>query len=345
MKPQELMNAINKSIPGAVRLGSDSSIVTENLSTGVLPIDYLLRGGLPRNRMVEIYGDFSTLKSYVGLCAIATTQRAGGTCALVDTEHAYDPSWAQQLGVDITALILQQPPNGETAVDTAELLIRSGIDLLVFDSVAATLPRAEQEIKISGDKSVQPARLAALMSLALRKLTAANSRTAVLWINQTREAIGVTYGNPERVPGGKALPFYASARISLRKAGRRTTDVSVFDGQKNKTIKRTDAVTIRAFTEKSKLDKPYKECYFEFDLSRACVDDLGFLINLGLEKGIIIRKAGGIWQMKNGQLVKGLEKFREEVDRESLANSLDLMVLPGKSTPLKRKVGWLKGRS
>lgn len=321
--PQELAAEINKLVPGAVRMGSDPAFKMTVLPTGVLPIDYLLRGGLPRGRMVEVYGDFSTLKTYIALRAIAYTQQHSGTAALVDTEHAFDAEWATSLGVQVENLIVQHPPNGETAIDSAELLLRSGLDLLVFDSVAATLPKSEQETKIS-EKTPQPARLAALMSLALRKLTAANQGgTAILWINQTRMQVGVSFGNPETVPGGKALPFYASWRLSLRKAGRVTVDSSVYDGSKMKSVKEVRRQTIRAFTEKSKLDRPYKEAYFDFDLTTNGIDEVAFMVNLGVEQGVIT-KNGAMWSLKGYPAVRGIENFRMTLDAKVLSTFLDL---------------------
>jgi len=321
--PKELAAEINKLVPGAVRMGSDPAFEMTVLPTGVLPIDYLLRGGLPRGRMVEIYGDFSTLKTYVALRAIAYTQQHSGTAALVDTEHAFDAEWATACGVQVENLIVQHPPNGETAIDSAELLLRSGLDLLVFDSVAATLPKSEQETKIS-EKTPQPARLAALMSLALRKLTAANQGgTAILWINQTRMQVGVSFGNPETVPGGKALPFYASWRLSLRKAGRVTADSSVYDGSKMKAVKEVRRQTIRAFTEKSKLDRPYKEAYFDFDLTTNGIDEVAFMVNLGVEQGVIT-KNGAMWSLKGYPAVRGIENFRTTVDTLKLSGMLNL---------------------
>ena len=202
---ETLAAELNKKLGSeAISLGSDPKWKVSYLSTGIVAVDYLLQGGLPRGRFIEIYGDYSTLKTYVALRAIATTQAAGGKCALVDTEHSFDPEWAVSCGVDIAALMLSQPETGEEAVDAGEVHIRAGVDLLVFDSVASLLPKSEQEVQL-GRKTPQPARLAALMSLAMRKLTAANSSTAVLWINQTRMNVGVTFGSPETTPGGKAL--------------------------------------------------------------------------------------------------------------------------------------------
>jgi recombination protein RecA len=173
---------------GAVKLGSDDYYKTSFLPTGVFPIDHLLGGGIPRGRFTEFYGNFSTLKSLVALNCIARTQQNGGVCVLIDTEHSFDPDWALSVGVAVDELILQQPDTGEEAIDLTEAFIRAGVDLVVWDSVAATLPKAEANVQMGGDKSAQPARLAALMSAGLRKLNTANkNHTAILCINQVRE--------------------------------------------------------------------------------------------------------------------------------------------------------------
>lgn len=312
----EIAKAINKVLgPGTVKLGSDPSLVVQYLSTGVLPIDVLLDGGLPRGRFTEIYGDYSTLKSYVGLCSIAMTQITGGVAALVDTEHSFDPEWAERLGVEVDDLIYQAPETGELAVDVTETMVRSGVDLIVWDSVAATLPQNERNKREHGETH-QPARLAALMSRAMRKLTAANSNTAILWINQTRMSIGKVWGNPEVVPGGKALPFYASYRVSLRKSGRVTRDVKQWDGAKNVTVKETVAQKIKARVEKSKLNAPTREVFLVFDLESGQIDELAFLITWGLENGVIERK-GKTWSIvDSGINVVGASNFYDWLEKE-----------------------------
>ncbi len=307
-----------------VSLGSDPKYQVQTLSTGIVPIDYLFRGGLPRGRCVELYGTYSSLKTYIGLKAIAQTQRDGGTASLIDTERVYDSDWAERLGVDTSSLILLQPENGETAIDAAEVLVRNGLDILVFDSVAATLPKAEQHTKIS-DKVPQMARLAALMSLGLRKLTAANDSTAILWINQTRQNVGITFGNPDNPTGGKALGYYASWRINVRKAGQVSTERKVFDGEKFRTVKRIEKIRICATVDKSKLAKPFEVIFFDYDLSTATIDDLGFMISLGLESGVV-KQNGAMWSLHGGTPVRGREAFRRTLDVEALRA---LLSLPG----------------
>lgn len=297
---QQLLDEVNSVFgKGAVTFGSDKRHIVKFTPTGVPPVDYLLNGGLPLGRFVEIYGDFSSLKSYIGLRAIAVAQRNGLLAALIDTEHAYDPEWAAALGVDVDELIYKQPANGEEAVDLAEVLIRGGVDLIVFDSVAAAVPQSEQEKRLAGN-TVQPARLAALMSLAMRKLTAANDKTAVLWINQTRLNVGVTFGNPETVPGGKALPYYASYRVGLKKAGRAFEVVPTFetkDGRPtlNKSGKRAIGQQIRATLDKSKLSAPFKDITFTFSYKDGQVDSWAFLANLALDCEVIHYDRGYWW--------------------------------------------------
>ena len=206
----ELAASVNAAMgKDSVIMGNDPYLTVTYLPTEIEPMDDLLQGGLPFGRFVEIFGDYSTLKSYVGYKAIASAQKKGMLAALIDTEHSFDPKWAEDIGVNTKELIYRQPENGEKAIDLAEVLIRGGVDIIVFDSVAAALPKSEQQLMLGGDKNVQPARLAQLMSLAMRKLTAANKKTTVLWINQTRVNVGVMFGTNETVPGGKALPFYA----------------------------------------------------------------------------------------------------------------------------------------
>ena len=175
----------------------------EYYQTGVLPLDVLLGGGIPKG-ITEFYGDFSTLKSYVALKTFAVAQSQGGTCVLIDTEHSFDPEWAESLGVDIEKLIVQHPETGEIAVDVTETFVRAGVDLIVWDSIAATLPSAEQEKRAT--EAVQPARLAALMSRAMRKLTAANTNTALICINQTREKVGSSSAVARRYRAVRLFP-------------------------------------------------------------------------------------------------------------------------------------------
>lgn len=297
-KAQDIMAAINSELEtSALRMGSSPELVVEHLLTGVQPIDDLLGGGLAKGRTIEFFGDYSTLKSYVALRAIAETQYVGGVCALIDTEHVFDPAWAEMLGVDIGDLILPDSlETGEEAVDVTEMLIRQQVDLIVWDSVAATLPK--QEANTRAVDKMQQARLAAMMSLTMRKLTAANSKTCLMFINQTRVNVGQMFGNPETVPGGKALPFYASQRIALRKAGKLTRDV---EGSKE-----TYGMKVKATLEKSKLNKPHRDVSFIFDLDRGDIDMGDYLLKQGLADGTMYKPSKG-WYAIAGEK----KKYRE----------------------------------
>jgi len=338
------MNEINATLKAPLlKMGSDPSLKVTYLPTTILPIDTLLQGGIPKGRFVTITGDFSTLKSYIGLRAIAATQSSGGVCALIDTEHSYDPEWAAALGVDTDELIVQHPETGELAIDAAEVLIRGNVDLIVFDSVAAQLPQAEQGKRLH-DENVQPARIAQLMSQAMRKLTAANDNTAIIWINQMRMNIGVTFGSPEIATGGKALPYYSSYILSVKKVGKITRDVQTWDGEKMVNAKETVAQKFKATVEKSKLSKPFRDVYFQWSYEDAEIDEAGFLISLGLGQGLITQK-GAAWTF-DGQTYRGRERFRDAVATDETLNArMRELVLPkvspsrGESAPAKKTAG------
>lgn len=310
-KAQQLVAEVNAALKGNVlRMGSHEDYVVTHIPTGLVPIDDLLGGGLARGRTIEFFGDYSTLKSYIGLRAIAEAQAMDGVAALVDTEHAFDPEWAKALGVDVDNLIIPDIETGEEAVDATELLIRQQADIVVWDSVAATLPKSEAERR-AVDKQ-QQARLAALMSQAFRKLTAANSKTALMFINQTRQNVGQMFGSPETTPGGKALPFYASQRIALRKAGKLRRDVGE--------TKETYGFKVRAVLEKSKLNVPHRDIVFTFDLDMGDVDLGDYYLNIWMADGTAAaEKKGG---KKTGWYIIAGEKkkYREaDIKREVLA--------------------------
>ncbi len=346
-KAKELASQINKILGSdTIILGSDPALVVEYLSTGLLPIDILLKGGIPKGRFIEIFGGYSTLKSYIGLCTIAETQKVGGTCALIDTEGSFDPEWAEHIGVSIDDLILLEPETGELAIDATELLIRERIDLIVWDSVAATLPKSEAELQLSGGKNLQPARLAALMSAGLRKLTSANTKTAILCINQTRINVGQMFGNPEQTTGGRALGYYSSIRVALRKAGNEMIDVTYHDsaGRKQKS-KKTIKQDYRAKIEKSKLNAPYGEVVFTFDLVKGEIDTLGYLIGAGIDAEIIERIGNAYWKIK-GEKEKhhGLETFKKYLmGKPELQSAIEKkvrkkLIQDGEKLPRKKKV-------
>jgi recombination protein RecA len=345
---KEIAAEINKLLGArTVILGNDEALNVEYIPTGVLPIDHLLGGGIPRGRFTELFGAYSTLKSFVGLSTIAQEQAAGGVCALIDTEHSYDPEWAKGIGVDTESLIYQAPETGEEAIDVSEVLIRSGVSLIVWDSVAAMLPQTEGNKRLSKE-TVQPARLAALMSLGMRKLTACNDNTAIIFINQTRVNVGVMFGDPEVAAGGKALPYYASYRVALRKAGKVKDTIDGYDeeGRKAK-LNLVSGVKIRATLEKSKLSAPSREALFTFDLNQGRIDETGYMIANGLNEGIIKHEGKSWWlEDENGmetERVVGLEKFRGWLEGNLEAQQrIKTALLPsslGAQEPAKKKAG------
>ncbi|NBR94130.1 MAG: recombinase RecA [Actinobacteria bacterium] len=294
-----------------MRMGERRAEITEVIPTGSIALDLALGiGGLPRGRVVEIYGPESSGKTTVALHAIANVQRAGGIAAFIDAEHALDPEYAKKLGVDIDALLVSQPDTGEQALEIMDMLIRSGaIDIVVIDSVAALVPRAEIEGEM-GDSHV--GLQARLMSQALRKITGAlhSSNTTAIFINQLREKIGVFFGSPETTTGGKALKFYASIRLDVRRIE------TLKDGQEavgNRT---------RVKVVKNKMAPPFKQA--EFDIIYGVgISREGSLIDLGVEAGIV--KKSGAWITYEGdQLGQGKENARAFLrDNPDLADEIE----------------------
>ena len=280
-----------------MRLGSDERAPVAVIPTGSIALDVALGvGGLPRGRIVEIYGPESSGKTTLTLHAIANVQRAGGIAAFVDAEHALDPDYAQKLGVDIDQLLVSQPDTGEQALEIADMLVRSGaIDLVVIDSVAALVPKAEIEGEM-GDSHV--GLQARLMSQALRKLTGGLNQTGttMIFINQLREKIGVFFGSPETTAGGKALKFYASVRLDIRRIE------TLKDG--------TEAVGNRTRVKvvKNKMAPPFKQAEFDI-LYGVGISREGSLIDFGVDHGIV--KKSGSWYTYDGdQLGQGKENAR-----------------------------------
>jgi recombination protein RecA len=280
-----------------MRLGGDERAPVEIIPTGSIALDVALGvGGLPRGRIIEIYGPESSGKTTLTLHAIANVQRAGGIAAFIDAEHALDPDYAKKLGVDIDSLLVSQPDTGEQALEIADMLIRSGaIDLVVIDSVAALVPKAEIEGEM-GDSHV--GLQARLMSQALRKLTGGlnQTKTTAIFINQLREKIGVFFGSPETTAGGKALKFYASVRLDIRRIE------TLKDG--------TEAVGNRTRVKvvKNKMAPPFKQAEFDI-LYGTGISREGSLIDFGVEHGIV--KKSGAWYTYDGeQLGQGKENAR-----------------------------------
>lgn len=335
-KAQQLRNQVNATLKSnALVSGSDKRFTTTYTSTGILPFDILWNGGIPRGRFIEIYGDWSTLKSYVGLMSIASFQRSGKVAALIDTEHSFDSEWAASCGVNLDDLILLQPASGEIAMDNAETLIRGECDLIVFDSVAAMTPQAEQAKRLAGE-NVQPARIAQLMSAALRRLMTANTDCSMIWINQLRVNVGVTFGSNEALPGGKALPYYASLRTSVRKTGKLTIPHKTYDGEKFVDTKVLVGQKFKAELVKSKLSRPFTEQHFIWDLQTGSLDLVGYLIAQGIELGFVQQK-GNTWSIGKHKAV-GREKFRMLVaSNPDLALELENRIRDHYSIPLVRK--------
>ncbi len=281
-----------------MKLGkSKLSIEVETVSTGSLGLDIALGvGGLPRGRVVEIYGPESSGKTTLAIHCIAEAQKKGGICAFIDAEHAFDPAYAKKLGVNIDELLISQPDTGEQALEIADTLVRSGsIDVLVVDSVAALVPRAELEGEM-GDS--QPGMQARLMSQALRKLTASISRsnTMVIFINQIRMKIGVMYGSPETTTGGHALKFYASVRLDIRRIG---------------AIKDRDEVVgnqTRVKVVKNKLAPPFKQVEFDIMYGEG-ISKLGELIDLGIKAGVV-EKSGAWFSYDSQRIGQGRENAK-----------------------------------
>ncbi|WP_031466126.1 recombinase RecA [Sciscionella sediminilitoris] len=281
-----------------MRLGEGSKAPVEVIPTGAIALDVALGiGGLPRGRVVEVYGPESSGKTTVALHAVANAQAAGGIAAFVDAEHALDPEYAKKLGVDTDALLVSQPDTGEQALEIADMLIRSGaLDILVIDSVAALVPRAEIEGEM-GDSHV--GLQARLMSQALRKITGAlnNSGTTAVFINQLREKVGVMFGSPETTTGGKALKFYASVRLDVRRIE------TLKDGGEpvgNRT---------RVKVVKNKVAPPFKQAEFDILYGHG-VSREGSLIDMGVEQGIL-RKSGAWYTYEGDQLGQGKENARK----------------------------------
>ena len=290
-----------------MRMGEKTNMAIEAIPTGALALDVALGvGGLPRGRVVEIYGPESSGKSTLAMHVVAEAQRNGGICAYIDAEHAMDPIYARSIGVDIDQLLISQPDTGEQALEIADMLIRSGaLDVIVIDSVAALVPKAELEGEMGMATMGMQARL---MSQALRKLTAIlnKGKTTCIFTNQLREKVGVMFGNPETTPGGKALKFYASVRMDIRRKD------TLKDAAGNATGNH-----VRVKVVKNKVAPPFAEAEFDIIYNHG-IDKEGSILDVGIENGVVEKK--GAWLQFAGDLI-GQGK---EAAKKALAEKPDL---------------------
>ena len=280
-----------------MKMGDKTTMAVESISTGALSLDIALGiGGLPRGRVVEIYGPESSGKSTLAMHVVAEAQRNGGTCAYIDAEHAMDPVYAARIGVDVDELLISQPDTGEQALEITDMLVRSGaVDVVVIDSVAALTPRAEIEGEM-GDSHV--GLQARLMSQALRKLTANLNKTGTIcvFINQLREKIGVMFGSPETTPGGRALKFYSSVRLDIRRIEAIKDGVEVVG---NRT---------RVKVVKNKMAAPFRQAEFDIMYGRG-ISREGSLLDMGVDLGIV-KKSGAWYTYEGEQLGQGRENAK-----------------------------------
>ena len=296
---ERAMGAIEKAYgKGSImKLDGDSLAPIPSIPTGALSLDLALGGrGLPRGRIIEIFGPESSGKTTLALTVVSNTQKSGGVAAFIDAEHALDPSWAKRIGVNLDELLVSQPDTGEQALEICEMLVRSNaVDIIVIDSVAALIPKAEIEGEM-GDSVV--GLQARLMSQAMRKLTGAiaKSECIVIFINQLREKIGVMFGSPETTTGGKALKFYASVRIDIRRIG------AIKDGEANVGNR------VRAKVVKNKIAPPFREAEFDIMFTEG-ISTTGDLVDLAVEEGII-DKAGAWFSYKTTRIGQGRENAK-----------------------------------
>jgi recombination protein RecA len=309
-----------------MKMGDQAVEPIEAISTGSLGLDIALGiGGLPKGRVVEIYGPESSGKTTLAIHAIANCQRNGGIAAFIDAEHAFDRFYAEKLGVDITNLLISQPDNGEQALEITENLIRSGaIDLIVIDSVAALTPKAEIEGEMGESKMGLQARL---MSQALRKLTGTINKTGCccIFINQLREKIGVMFGNPETTTGGNALKFYSSVRLDIRRIGQ-LKDGEVVCGNR-----------VRVKVIKNKVAPPFRQAEFDIMFGEG-ISKVGELVDIGVERGVI-RKSGSWFSYEETKLGQGRDAVKQLfLDNPELAGEIEYRIKQAIADPSEKEV-------
>ena len=314
---QDAMNRIEKDYgKGSIMMMGESKVEqVDVIPTGSITLDYALGvGGYPKGRIIEIYGPESSGKTTLAIHAIAECQKTGGIAAFIDAEHAFDRFYAQNLGVDVSNLLISQPDNGEQALEIADQLIRSAaVDIVVIDSVAALTPKAEIEGEMGDNKVGLQARL---MSQALRKLTATISRTKTtcIFINQLREKIGVMFGNPETTTGGNALKFYSSVRIDIRR---------------KETIKNGDEPignTVKIKIVKNKVAPPFRKCEFDIMFGQG-ISRSGEIVDVGVELGIL-KKSGSWFSYNESKLAQGREATKKLIeDNPELATELEKLIM------------------
>ncbi|RZI46887.1 recombinase RecA [Candidatus Finniella inopinata] len=316
-----------------MRLGQRETVDAEVYSTGSLGLDIALGiGGLPKGRVIEIYGPESSGKTTMTLHVVAEAQKAGGTCAFIDAEHALDPSYARKLGINLDELLISQPDTGEQALEIADTLVRSGaVDVLVVDSVAALVPKAELEGDMGDSHMGLQARL---MSQALRKLTGSISKSGcmVIFINQIRQKIGVMFGNPETTTGGNALKFYASVRLDIRRIGALKDKDQVIGNQ------------TRVKVVKNKMAPPFKVVDFDIMYGEG-VSKTGELIDLGVKAGVV-DKAGSWYSYNTQRMGQGREATRQFLkDNPEVAAQIERSVRDNAGLVADAMIGGMEGNS
>src|SRR3989339_1809225 len=318
---------------GAImRLGESPHQKVEVIPTGIIGLDVAIGvGGIPKGRIIELFGPESSGKSTLCLQIISSSQKLGGTCAYVDAEHAMDPVYATKLGVDIDSLLISQPDSGEQALEITEKLVRSGaIDVIVIDSVAALVPRAEIEGEMGDSHMGLQARL---MSQALRKLTSniSKSKTSIIFINQIRQKIGVMWGNPETTPGGLALKFYSTMRLDIRRV---------------ESVKKGDEVVgnhVRVKVVKNKVAPPFRQAEFDIIFGQG-IDRYGYLIDMGVNEGLI-EKSGAFFSYKSEKLGQGRDNVKLYLtENPQIADEIETIMrqkyfspAPAKETPVQKE--------